>query len=115
MFKFKSYNVSKKTAKNENEKEGANTSFKPSSSSSSLSLSSSSSSSAGTLRKNPKVKEKPSAEQIRQVNNKSSPEYVKKSSSTKTTTEWHKNKTYSAKTEDKKVVIPKPHKKLERK
>ena len=115
MFKFKSYNVSKETAKNE--KEGAKTSFKPSSSSSSLSLSSpsSSSSSAGTLRKNPKVKEKPSAEQIRQVNNKSSPEYVKKSSSTKTTTEWHKNKTYSAKTEDKKVVIPKPHKKLERK
>ena len=115
MFKFKSYNVSKETAKNE--KEGAKTSFKPSSSSSSSSLSSSSSSSSstGTLRKNPKVKTKPSAQQIKEVNNKSSPEYVKKSSSTKTTTEWHKNKTYSAKTEDKKVVIPKPHKKLERK
>ena len=112
MFKFKSYNVSKETAKNE--KEGAKTSFKPSSSSSSLS-SSSSSSSTGTLRKNPKIKTKPSAQQIKEVNNKSSPEYVKKSSSTKTTTEWHKNKTYSAKTEDKKVVIPKPHKKLERK
>ena len=110
MFKFKSYNVKKETAKNE--KEGTKASFKPSSSSSSLSLSSSS---TGTLRKNPKIKEKPSAEQIRQVNNKNSPEYLKKSSSTKSTTEWHKNKTYSAKTEDKKVVIPKPHKKLERK
>ena len=112
MFKFKSYNVSKETAKNE--KEGAKTSFKPSSSS--LSSSSSSSSSlTGTLRKNPKIKEKPSAEQIRHVNNKSSPEYLKKSSSTKNTTEWHKNKTYSAKPKEEKVVIPSPHKKLERK
>ena len=112
MFKFKSYNVSKETAKNE--KERAKTSFKPLSSS----LSSSSSSSSfltGTLKKSPKIKEKPSAEQIRHVNNKSSPEYLKKSSSTKNTTEWHKNKTYSAKPKEEKVVIPSPHKKLERK
>ena len=110
MFKFKSYNVKKESEKNE--KGGAKPSFKPLSSSSS---SSSTSSSTGTLRKNPKIKEKPSAEQIRHVNNKNSPEYSKKSSSTKSTTEWHKNKAYSAKTKDKKVVIPSPHKKLEKK
>ena len=112
MFKFKSksYNVKKESGKNEsgkNEKEGAKAS-----SSSSSSSSSSTSSSTGTLRKNPHVKTKPSAEEIKYVNNKSSPQYLKKSSSG---TEWHKNKTFSAKTETKKLVIPTPHKKLERK
>ena len=103
MFKFKSYNVKKESAKDE--KEGAKASFKTSSSSSS-----SSSSPTGTLRKNPKTKEKPSAEEIRHANNKSSPQYEKK-----TTKGWHENKVYSAKSETKKVVIPTPHKKLERK
>ena len=108
MFKFKSYNLKKESEKNE--KQRANASF--SSSSSSLS---SSSSSTGTLRKNPKIKEKPSAEEIKHLNNKNSPEYSKKNLSTKNVTDWHKNKTYCAKTETKKVVIPSPHKKLERK
>ena len=104
MFKFKSYNVKKESEKNE--KEEAKASFSSSSSSLSSSL-------TGTLRKNPKIKTKPSAEEIKHINNKSSPEYRKKN--TTETTEWHSNKTFSAKTDTKKVVIPSPHKKLERK
>ena len=60
-------------------------------------------------------KKKASPEEIKAVNNKQSPEYSKKIYPKKTVTEWHKNKTYSAKNETKKVVIPSPHKKLERK
>ena len=98
MFKFKSYNV-KKTSEN-NEKQEP-------------------SSSTGTLKKPPpsssKEKKKASPEEIKAVNNKQSPEYSKKIYPKKTVTEWHKNKTYLAKKETKKVVIPSPHKKLERK
>ena len=93
MFKFKSYNVKKASEKNEKQQP---------------------SSSTGTLKKPPassKEKKKASPEEIKAVNNKQSPEYSKKN----TVTEWHKNKTYSAKNETKKVVIPFPHKKLERK
>ena len=106
MFKFKSYNVKKESEKSE--KEGA----KPSSLTGTLKKNPTSSS-TGTLRKNPHVKTKPSAEEIKHVNNKSSPEYRKKN--TTKTTEWHKNKTFSAKSKNENVVIPSPHKKLERK
>ena len=93
MFKFKSYNVKKVSEKNEKQQP---------------------SSSTGTLKKpssSSKEKKKASPEEIKAVSNKQSPEYSKKN----TVTEWHKNKTYSAKNKTKKVVIPTPHKKLERK
>ena len=90
MFKFKSYNVKKASEKNEKQQP---------------------SSSTKTLKPSTKEKKKPSPEEIKAVNNKSSPEYSKK----KTAAEWHTNKTFSAKNETKKVVIPSPHKKLERK
>ena len=92
MFKFKSYNVKKASEKNEKQQP---------------------SSSTKTLKKLNKEKTKPSAEEIKAVNNKSSPKYAKKN--TTAAADWHKNKTYSAKNETKKVVIPTPHKKLERK
>ena len=62
-----------------------------------------------------KEKKKPSAEEVKAVNNKSSPKYSKKNMASG---DWHNNKTYSSKnekTETKKVVIPSPKKKLERK
>ena len=91
MFKFKSYNVKKASEKSEKEQP---------------------SSSTKTLKPSKKEKKKPSPEEIKAVNNKSSPEYLKKKIAA---AEWHKNKTFSAKNETKKVVIPSPHKKLERK
>ena len=117
MFKFKSYNVSKAEKKS---KAG---------NSNSSSSSSSSSSSTGTLKKttasskkttassyvSPKTKTKPSAKQINDVNNYQPPEYSKKIYPKKTVTEWHSNKTFSAKNETKSIVIPSPKKKLERK
>ena len=103
MFKFKSYNV--KEAEEKNEKGQS----KASSSTETLKKSSIGTKSSSYV--SPKTKTKPSAEEIKTVNNKQSPEYTKK----KTVTDWHKNKTYSAKNETKKVVIPSPHKKLERK
>ena len=105
MFKFKSYNVKKVSQKNEKEESKA-------SSSSSSSSASSSSSTTETLKK--KEKKKASAEEIKRANNKESPEYSRKICPKKTVTDWQKNKTYSAKNEVKKVVIPSPHKKLER-
>ena len=54
-------------------------------------------------------------EEIKHANNKQSPEYSKKIYPKKTVTKWNENTTYSAKNETKKVVIPSPHKKLERK
>ena len=104
MFKFKSYNVKKVSQKNEKEESKA--------SSSSSSSASSSSSTTETLKK--KEKKKASAEEIKRANNKESPEYSRKIYPKKTVTDWQKNKTYSAKNEVKKVVIPSPHKKLER-
>ena len=105
MFKFKSYNVKKVSQKNEKEESKA--------SSSSSSSASSSSSTTGTLKK--KEKKKASAEEIKRANNKESPEYSRKIYPKKTVTDWQKNKTYSAKNKPEKVVIPSPHKKLERK
>ena len=87
MFKSQSYNVKKASEKSEKEQ-------------------------TKTLKPSKKEKTKPSAEQVKAVSNKSSPEYSKKNIASR---DWHKNKTYSAKNETKKVVIPSPHKKLERK
>ena len=98
MFKFKSYDVKKETEKNEKKQ--------PTASAKTPSYS------TMTLKKPPKKeKKKASPEEIAAVNNKQSPEYSKR----KTVTDWHKNKTYSPKTETKKVEIPTLHKKLERK
>ena len=94
MFKFKSYNVKKASEKSEKEQP---------------------SSSTKTLKPSSKEKKKPSPEEIKTVNNKESPQYSNKIYPKKTVTEWRKNATYLAKDETKKVVIPSPHKKLERK
>ena len=97
MLKFKSYNVKKETEKNEKKQ--------PTASAQTPSYS------AMTLKKPPrKEKKKASPQEITAVNNKQSPEYSKR----KTVTVWQKNKTYSPKTETKKVIRT-PHKKLERK
>ena len=116
MFKFKSYNVSK--AENKSKAGNSNSS----SSSSSSSSSTAPSYSTGTLKKttpssyvSPKKKTMPSAREIKDVNNYQPPEYSKKIYPKKTVTEWHSNKTFSAKNETKKLVIPSPKKKLERK
>ena len=101
MFKFKSYNVKRASEKNEKQQ--------PSSSTATATA-------TATLKKpSSKEKKKPSPEEIKHVNNKQSPTYSQKIYPKKTVTEWHTNKTFSAKNETKKVVIPTPHKKLERK
>ena len=104
MFKFKSYNLEKAEGKNEKEKS------KASYSTGTLKKSSSGTKSSSYV--SPKTKTMPSATEIKATSNKQSPEYSKKAYPV---TDWHKNKTYSAKNETKKVVIPSPHKKLERK
>ena len=120
MFKFKSYNIKKAEQKNENK-----TSSSSSTDASSYSKGASSYS-TGTLKKktsssyvSPKKKTMPSATEIKAVSNKQSPEYSRKIYPKKTVTDWHSNKTFSAKNDSKKetqkVVIPSPHKKLERK
>ena len=73
MFKFKSYNVKKASEKSEKQQPSTST---------------------GTLRPSKKEKKKPSAEEIKAVKNKSSPEYSKKKIAT---ADWHTNKTFSAK------------------
>ena len=88
MFKFQSYNVKKASEKSEKEQP-----------------------STKTLKPSKKEKKKPTAEEVKKVSNKSSPEYSKKDIASEN---WHKNKTYSAKTETTTVVIPSPKKKLER-
>ena len=113
MFKFNSYNVSKAEKKSETEKNK--------SSSSSSSSSSTGSYSTETLKKttssyvSPKKKTMPSKKEIDAVNNYQPPEYSKKIYPKKTVTEWHSNKTFSAKKGTEKLVIPSPKKKLERK
>ena len=57
----------------------------------------------------------PSTKEIKAVNNKQSPEYSRKIYPKNTVTDWQTNKTFTAKKDTKKVVIPSPHKKLERK
>ena len=100
MFKFKSYNVKKESEKSEKEK--AKTPSKTPTYS------------AMTMKKPPKKeKKKASPNEITTTSNKESPEYSKK----RAVSNWTSNKTYSPKTETetKKVNIPTPHKKLERK
>ena len=128
MFKFKSYNVKKVSEKNEKEQTKSSYSIgtlKKSSSSlsssketkspsSSKGTKSSSSSSSNTGKKSSSMTFA-KKEEIKHANNKQSPEYSKKIYPKKTVTKWNENTTYSAKNETKKVVIPSPHKKLERK
>ena len=120
MFKFKSYNVSK--AEKKSETGNSNSSSSSSSSTGTLKKTTGSSYSTGTLKKtttssyvSPKKKTMPSAKEIKDVSNYQPPEYSKKIYPKKTVTEWHSNKTFSAKNETKKLVIPSPKKKLERK
>ena len=128
MFKFKSYNVKKVSEKNEKEQTKSSYSTgtlkKSSSSLSSSKETKSPSSSKGTKSSSSSSSntgEKSSSmtfakkEEIKHANNKQSPEYSKKIYPKKTVTKWNENATYSAKNETKKVVIPSPHKKLERK
>ena len=107
MFKFKSYNLEKAEKKPETGQS------KTSYSTGTLKKSSSETKSSSYV--SPKTKTMPTAKEIKAVSNKQSPEYSKKIYPKKTVTDWHKNKTYSAKKETEKVVIPSPHKKLERK
>ena len=126
MFKFKSYNVSKAEKKSEagnsNSSSSSSTTTASSYSTGTLKKTTASSYSTGTLKKttassyvSPKKKTMPSAKEIKDVNNYQPPEYSKKIYPKKTVTEWHSNKTFSAKNETKKLVIPSPKKKLERK
>ena len=126
MFKFKSYNVSKAEKKSETGNSNSSSSSSSSTASSystgTLKKTTASSYSTGTLKKttassyvSPKKKTMPSAKEIKDVNNYQPPEYSKKIYPKKTVTEWHSNKTFSAKNETKKLVIPSPKKKLERK
>ena len=135
MFKFKSYNIKKAEGKNEISSSSSSSSSSskttaPSYSTGTLKKTTSSSSkttvpsySTGTLKKttsssyvSPKKKTMPSAAEIKAVSDKHPPpEYSTKIYPKKTVTNWQNNKTYSAKNETKKVVIPSPHKKLERK
>ena len=114
MFKFKSYSVKK--AEENNDKTS-----KTSSSTATLKKTTAPSYSTGTLKKTTSSKQKtmPTAGEIKAVSNKQSPDYSRKIYPKKTVTNWHTNKTFSAKNETKKeaekVVIPSPHKKLERK
>ena len=126
MFKFKSYNIKKAEQKNKT----SSSSSSSTTSSSSSTTSSVPSYSTGTLKKptsssskktsssyvSPKKKTMPSAAEINAVSNKHPPqEYSTKIYPKKTVTKWQDNKTYSAKKETTKVVIPSPHRKLERK
>ena len=119
MFKFKSYNVSKAEKKSE---ASSSSSSSSSSSTGTLKKTTGSSYSTGTLKKttassyvSPKTKTMPSKKEINDVNNYQPPEYSKKIYPKKTVTNWKKNDTFSAKNETKKLVIPSPKKKLERK
>ena len=107
MFKFKSYNVKKTEEKKEKEQ------CKASYSTGTLKKSSSATKSSSYV--SPKQKTMPTANEIKAVSNIESPEYSTKIYPKKSVTKWNNNTTYSAKKNTKKVVIPSPHKKLERK
>ena len=123
MFKFKSYNLKKAEEKNESSSSSSSTGTSkkttaPSYSTGTLKKTTSSSSSSKTTSSSyvsPKKKTMPSAGEMKAVSNYQPPEYSKKIYPKKTVTNWHSNKTFSAKNETKKVVIPSPHMKLERK
>ena len=125
MFKFNSYNIKKAEDKNKTSSSSSKTSTVPTYSTGTLKKTTSSSVptySTGTLKKttsssyvSPKKKTMPSAAEMKSVSNYQPPEYSKKIYPKKTVTEWHSNKTFSAKKETEKLVIPSPKKKLERK
>ena len=119
MFKFKSYNIKKAEGKNEISSSSSKTTV-PSYSTGTLKKTTSSlktSSVETSSYVSPKNKKMPSAAEIKVVSNKQSPDYSRKIYPKKTVTDWHSNKTFSPKKdkETTKVVIPSPHKKLERK
>ena len=118
MFKFKSYNIKKAEEKNESSSSSSSSSSKttaPSYSTGTLKKTTSSSLKTTSSYVSPKKKTMPSKKEMDAVNNYQPPEYSKKIYPKKTVTNWHSNKTFSAKKETEKVVIPTPHKKLERK
>ena len=113
MFKFKSYNVKKASEKNEKQQPSSS---KATATATATATPTATSTSTSTLKKpSSKEKKKASADEIKHVNNKQSPTYSQKIYPKKTVTNWHQNKTFSPKNETKNVVIPTPHKKLERK
>ena len=114
MFKFKSYNVKKASEKNE--KQQPSSSKATATATATVTAKTTTTTTTGTLKKpSSKEKKKASPDEIKHVNNKQSPTYSQKIYPKKTVTKWHENKTFSAKSETKQVVIPSPHKKLERK
>ena len=122
MFKFKSYNIKKAEENNDKTSKPSNSTSTPSYLTGTLkkttnktTSSSSSSSSRTTTYVSPKQKTMPSTKEIKAVNNKQSPEYSRKIYPKNTVTDWQTNKTFTAEKDTKKVVIPSPHKKLERK
>ena len=120
MFKFKSYNIKKAEEKNESSSSSSSTgtlkkTTAPSYSTGTLKKTTSSSLKTTSSYVSPKKKTMPSKKEMDAVNNYQPPEYSKKIYPKKTVTNWHSNKTFSAKKETEKVVILSPHKKLERK
>ena len=116
MFKFKSYNVKKASEKNDKEQPSSSKTTTTTTRTATARATATSATATGTLKKpSSKEKKKASPDEIKHVNNRQSPTYSQKIYPKKTVTEWHQNKTFSAKNETKKVVIPTPHKKLERK
>ena len=115
MFKFKSYNVKKAEENNDKTSKTSKTSSSTAPSYSTGTLKKTTSSSSSSSSSSSKKKTMPSPQEIKAVSNKQSPEYSRKIYPKKTVTDWHSNKTFSAKNDTKKVVIPSPHKKLERK
>ena len=114
MFKFKSYNIKKAEEKNESSSSSSSKTTAPFYTGT-LKKTTSSSSKTTSSYVSPKKKTMPSKKEMDAVNNYQPPEYSKKIYPKKTVTNWHSNKTFSAKNDTKKVVIPSPHKKLERK
>ena len=114
MFKFKSYNIKKAEEKNESSSSSSSKTTAPFYTGT-LKKTTSSSSKTTSSYVSPKKKTMPSKKEMDAVNNYQPPEYSKKIYPKKTVTNWHSNKTFSAKKETEKVVILSPHKKLERK
>ena len=118
MFKFKSYSVSKSEKKSETGKSNSQSSSSSSSTGTLKKTTSATSSSANSQTRqyvSPKTKTKPTANEIKTLNNYRPVEYSSKIYPKKTVTKWSENKTFSNKKETEKVVIPSPKKKLERK
>ena len=122
MFKFKSYSVSKAEKKSETGKSNSSSSTGATTSTtrqyvSTGTLKKTTGATASTTRQyvSPKTKKTATANEIKAVNNYQPVNYSSKIYPKKTVTKWSDNKTFSSKKETEKVVIPSPHKKLERK